>query len=41
MKTSFDITKNINGYNLKFNIESDILIENKNQNAEILLSKNF
>ena len=41
MKTSFDITKNINGYNLKFNIESDILIKNKNQNAEILLSKNF
>ena len=39
MTTSFDIAKNINNYNLKFNIQSDILNENKNQNAMISVSK--
>ena len=41
MKTSFDIIKNINDYNLKFNVESDILSENKNQNAILSINKIF
>ncbi len=39
MKTGFDIVKNINGFNLKFNIDADM--GNNNKNSNILINKSF
>ena len=39
--TGFNIVKNIRGFDLKFNFESDILSESTNQNANISLNKVF
>ena len=41
ISTAFNISKKIDNYNLKFNVESDFLNDNENQNAEIFLSKIF
>ncbi len=39
--TNFNIVKNLNDYNLNFNLQSNILNKNTNQNANISISKLF
>ena len=39
--TEFSVSKNINNYNLKFNINSDLLNENENQTATLFVNKTF
>ena len=41
ISTGFNISKNINDYNIKFDINSDILNENENQNANMSINKFF
>ncbi len=41
IKTGFNIVKKVRGFDLKFNIDTDLLNNNKNQNANILLNKVF
>ena len=36
-----NIVKKFNGFDLMFNIETDLLYENRNQNANISLNKAF
>ena len=39
--TEFSVSKNINNYNLKFNINSDLLNENENQTATLCVNRTF
>ena len=41
ISTGFNISRNINDYNIKFDINSDILNDNENQNANISINKVF
>jgi len=41
IKTGFNIVKKVRGFDLKFNIDTDLLNNNKNQNANISLNKVF
>ena len=39
LKTGINIVKNIKGFDLKFNIDTDI--DNNNHNSNILINKSF
>ncbi len=41
IQTGLNIVKKFNGFDLMFNIETDLLYENRNQNANISLNKAF
>ena len=41
IQTGLNIVKKFNGFDLMFNIETDLLYENRNQNANISLNKVF
>tara|TARA_Y100000741_G_scaffold269695_1_gene209880 strand:- start:228 stop:644 length:417 start_codon:yes stop_codon:yes gene_type:complete len=41
IKTGLNIVKKINGFDLKFNIDTDLLYDNRSQNANISLNKVF
>ena len=41
IKTGLNIVKKINGFDLKFNIDTDLLNNNKNHNANISINKVF
>ena len=41
IKAGFNIVKKVRGFDLKFNIDSDLLYENRSQNAKISLNKVF
>ena len=41
ISSEFSVNKNINNYNLKFNINSDLLNENENQTATLFINKIF
>ena len=41
IQTGLNIVKKINGFEIKFNVETDLLYENKSQNTNILINKVF
>ena len=41
ISTAFNISKKINGFDLKFNIDTDLLYDNRSQNANISINKVF